>query len=152
MGRDHASNNDHVHYYLFSSSFQWALQSLKIDRLSLVPASDHSCRLIFLSLPPLTPKTLLDDHLNMAPAAVSPLEAEDHARDAAFNKALHGKSANSRGGLTALRNKDEAAQKAAVEEYFKHWDNKTAAEETEEIRKARREEYASLTRQYVVCS
>lgn len=27
--------------------------------------------------------------------------------------------------------KDKAAQKAAVDEYFKHWDNKTAKDETE---------------------
>lgn len=48
-----------------------------------------------------------------------------------------------------MRNKDAAAQKAAVDEYFKHWDNKLAATETEEVRKARRDEYATLTRQYV---
>ena len=87
----------------------------------------------------------------MAPTAVSPgLEREDHARDAAFNKALHGKSAQARGGIAAMRSKDAVAQKAAVEEYFKHWDNKAAATETEEIRKARRDEYATLTRQFVI--
>lgn len=86
----------------------------------------------------------------MAPSAVtSGLETEDHSRDAAFNKALHGKSADSRGGFAAMRSKDSAAQKAAVEEYFKHWDNKSAAVETEETRKERRDEYATLTRQYV---
>ena len=88
----------------------------------------------------------------MAPSAISPvavLEAEDHARDAAFNKALHGKSAEVAGGFMAMRNKDQAAQKAALDEYFKHWDNKAAATETEETRKARRDEYATLTRQYV---
>jgi len=88
----------------------------------------------------------------MAPAAVASthtLEKEDHARDASFNKALHGKSSEARGGLTAMRNKDKAAQKAAIDEYFKHWDNKAAAVETEETRKARRDEYATLTRQYV---
>lgn len=62
------------------------------------------------------------------------LEAEDHQRDAAFNKALHGNSAQARGGLAAMRNKDAKAQKAAVDEYFKHWDNKTAKDETDEIR------------------
>jgi hypothetical protein len=62
------------------------------------------------------------------------LEAEDHQRDAAFNKALHGKSSQARGGLAALSGKDAKAQKAAVDEYFKHWDNKTAGDETEEIR------------------
>lgn len=86
----------------------------------------------------------------MVSSATSPvvtLEAENHARDAAFNKALHGKSAEAQGGLMAMRRKDHAAQKAAVDEYFKHWDNKAAVNETEEDRKARRDEYATLTRQ-----
>lgn len=67
----------------------------------------------------------------MAPTA---LEREDIARDAAFNQALHGKSAKARGGLTAMRNKDAAAQKAAVDEYFKHWDNKGHLDETDATR------------------
>lgn len=67
----------------------------------------------------------------MAPSA---LEREDKARDAAFNKVLHGKSAQAQGGLAALRGKDAAAQKAAVDEYFKHWDNQSAADETPEMR------------------
>jgi sterol 24-C-methyltransferase len=82
----------------------------------------------------------------MAPTA---LEREDHSRDADFNRALHGKSAQSKGGFAAMRGKDAAAQKAAVDEYFKHWDNKDAETETEEVRAARRAEYATLTRQYV---
>lgn len=90
----------------------------------------------------------------MAPSAVDTtpqhiLEKEDKTRDAEFNKSLHGKSAEARGGLFAMRSKDAAAQKAAVDEYFKHWDDKAAATETEEDRKARRDEYATLTRQYV---
>jgi len=64
----------------------------------------------------------------MAPTA---LEREDISRDAAFNQALHGKSAKARGGLAAMRGKDAAAQKAAVDEYFKHWDNKGHADESE---------------------
>jgi sterol 24-C-methyltransferase len=83
----------------------------------------------------------------MAPATISPLEKEDHARDASFNKILHGTSAEKRGGMMAMMKKDALSQKAAVDEYFKHWDNKTADVETDEVRKARREEYASLTRQ-----
>lgn len=86
----------------------------------------------------------------MAPSAVTrdyALEQEDKERDAAFNKSLHGMSAEARGGFAAMRNKDAAAQKAAVDEYFKHWDNKLASTETEEVRKARRDEYATLTRQ-----
>ena len=67
----------------------------------------------------------------MAPIA---LEAEDHSRDAAFNKVLHGKSADEKAGLRAMLGKDHAAQEAAVDEYFKHWDNKDAGTETAEIR------------------
>ncbi|KAI9660992.1 MAG: Delta(24)-sterol C-methyltransferase [Bathelium mastoideum] len=82
----------------------------------------------------------------MAPIA---LETEDHTRDAQFNKVLHGKSAQERAGLLSMMGgKDAAAQKAAVDEYFKHWDNKSAADETADTREARRAEYASLTRHY----
>jgi sterol 24-C-methyltransferase len=63
------------------------------------------------------------------------LEQENHERDAAFNKAMHGQSAKARGGMSAMLQKDKAAQQAAVDEYFKHWDNKAAADETEETRK-----------------
>lgn len=83
----------------------------------------------------------------MAPIA---LEAEDHSRDAAFAKVLHGKSANGRAGFMSMMGKDSTAQKAAVDEYFKHWDKKDAQTETLEIREARRAEYATLTRQYVL--
>lgn len=68
----------------------------------------------------------------MSPVA---LEKEDHTRDAEFNKAMHGQTAKSRGGMTAILGKDKAAQQAAVDEYFKHWDNKAAKDETEETRK-----------------
>ncbi|KAL4787617.1 S-adenosyl-L-methionine-dependent methyltransferase [Aspergillus varians] len=81
----------------------------------------------------------------MAPSA---LEQENHQRDADFNRALHGSSAEAQGGFAAMRQKSAAAQKAAVEEYFKHWDNKAAEVETEETRAARRAEYATLTRHY----
>ena len=69
--------------------------------------------------------------------APSQLEQEDFARDAAFNQALHGKSSKAQGGFSAMRGKDAAAQKAAVDEYFKHWDNKAAETETDEIRAVR---------------
>lgn len=67
----------------------------------------------------------------MAPAA---LEKEDKARDAAFNKALHGNSAKAKGGIAAMFSKGADAKKAAVDEYFKHWDNKPAENETAEER------------------
>ncbi|KAL5115752.1 Delta(24)-sterol C-methyltransferase [Pleosporales sp. CAS-2024a] len=81
----------------------------------------------------------------MSPVA---LEKEDHSRDAEFNKAMHGQSSATRGGMAAMLQKDRAAQQAAVDEYFKHWDNKAASDETEETRKERRDEYATLTRHY----
>lgn len=62
------------------------------------------------------------------------LENEDHSRDAAFNKAMHQDSSNATGGFSAMMKKDKVAQKAAVDEYFKHWDNKTAKDETLEDR------------------
>lgn len=75
------------------------------------------------------------------------LEKQDLARDAAFKQALHGKTSESK-GLFAAMGKDHAAHNAAVDEYFKHWDNKGHEDETEETRKARRDEYATLTRHY----
>ena len=69
----------------------------------------------------------------MAPIA---LETPDHNRDAAFNKILHGKSADSKGGFRSMINKDRAAHDVASKEYFKHWDDKAAGTETVEIREA----------------
>jgi sterol 24-C-methyltransferase len=76
----------------------------------------------------------------MAPAA---LEKEDHQRDAEFNRALHGKSVQSNGGLFAMRKKDSKAQQAAIDEYFKHWDNKPAEEETEATREVSKTNHPS---------
>jgi len=84
----------------------------------------------------------------VASSNASALEREDHQRDAEFNKAMHGKSAQARGGVAALLAKKKDGQKAAVDEYFKHWDNQAAKDETEETRKARVAEYATLTRHY----
>ena len=80
------------------------------------------------------------------------LEKQDRARDAAFNKAMHGNTALNTGGFRAIigkGGKGTDAQQAAVDEYFKHWDNKDAKDETEEERAKRTAEYATLTRQYV---
>lgn len=57
------------------------------------------------------------------------LEAEDHSRDAAFKKAMHGNTATSKVGFSAMLSKDKEGHKAAVDEYFKHWDNKGNTEE-----------------------
>jgi iron only hydrogenase large subunit-like protein len=57
------------------------------------------------------------------------LEAEDHSRDAAFKKAMHGNTATEKVGFSAMMSKDKEAQKAAVDEYFKYWDNKGTTDE-----------------------
>ena len=62
------------------------------------------------------------------------LEQEDHRRDADFNKAMHGKSAQAGGGIAAMFSKDKGAKAAAMDEYFKHFDNKAAENETAEDR------------------
>jgi len=76
------------------------------------------------------------------------LEAEDHSRDAAFKKAMHGKSAEERTSFLAMLKKDKTAQAAALDEYFKFWDGKEAGVETEDDMKERVGSYASLTRHY----
>ena len=77
----------------------------------------------------------------MAPIA---LESEDHSRDAAFNKVMHGKSVDSK-GFRSMLNKDHTAHQAATEEYFKHWDNKSAGAETVEIREVNAERSAKCS-------
>jgi sterol 24-C-methyltransferase len=64
---------------------------------------------------------------------MSKLEREDHARDAAFSKAMHGNSAKAAGGIAAMLKKNSTAERAASDEYFKHW-NKNAKDETAESR------------------
>ncbi|PNS17201.1 Sterol 24-C-methyltransferase erg-4 [Sphaceloma murrayae] len=81
----------------------------------------------------------------MAPAA---LEPENKVRDAEFHKAMHGKSGQGAGGLRALFQKNAEAGALSGAEYFKHWDGQAARDETPEQREARRNMYASLTREY----
>lgn len=64
----------------------------------------------------------------------SALETENHVRDQEFAKAMHGKSAAEQNHFMAWMKKDKGAQKEAVDEYFKHWDNKAAKDETEDVR------------------
>ncbi|KAI6712649.1 hypothetical protein JHW43_004780 [Diplocarpon mali] len=65
------------------------------------------------------------------------LAKENHERDAAFNKALHGKSAAENSAFLAMLKKDSNAQGAAADAYFKHWDNKDASIETVEDRETK---------------
>ncbi|KAF9873955.1 sterol 24-c-methyltransferase [Colletotrichum karsti] len=71
------------------------------------------------------------------------------ARDATFEKILHKGTSKVNVGMSAMLKKDYEAQKAASEDYFRHWDNKLdAKKETKEDREARAADYESLTRQY----
>lgn len=65
------------------------------------------------------------------------LAKEDHERDAAFNQAMHGQSANQKSAFMAMLNKDSKAQQVAADAYFRHWDNKDANMETKEDREVR---------------
>jgi DNA transposition AAA+ family ATPase len=64
-----------------------------------------------------------------------------------FDKILHQGTTENNSGLSAMLKKDHEAQRAAADEYFRHWDNKKAQEETVDDRAARTSDYASLTRQ-----
>ncbi|KAG9230344.1 sterol 24-C-methyltransferase [Amylocarpus encephaloides] len=76
------------------------------------------------------------------------LMKEDHERDAAFSKVMHGKSAAEKSAFLAMLKKDSKSQAAAADAYFHHWDNKDARFETEEDRLDRKTDYANLTRNY----
>lgn len=73
----------------------------------------------------------------------------DQARTSAFDHALHGGSTDGKGGFRAMMGKGNAARDVAMNQYFQHWDNKKAEDETDAIRQARTTDYASLTRQSV---
>lgn len=66
----------------------------------------------------------------------------------AFDNALHDRSMDFQGGLRALMIKDRAFHSLAMDDYFRHWENKHVKKETEEMRQTRRNDYSSLTNQY----
>lgn len=70
-------------------------------------------------------------------ASTVPLMKENHERDAAFHKAMHGKSAAQKSAFIAMLNKDSKSQQVVADAYFKHWDNKDANVETEQERRVR---------------
>lgn len=71
----------------------------------------------------------------------------DEAKNHAFDTVLHRQSSKSTGGIKSMVGKNSAAYNAASKEYFHHWDEKKAEDETEADRKDRADDYASLTRQ-----
>lgn len=50
------------------------------------------------------------------------LEAQNHPRDAAFAKSLHGLDAEQRAGLRAMLTKDTSTMIIVINDYFKHWE------------------------------
>lgn len=62
-------------------------------------------------------------------------QKQNRAQDAQFKDAMHGKDSTSRTGFLSAISKNDDAQQAAVDEYFKHWDNKRPSNETEEDKK-----------------
>jgi sterol 24-C-methyltransferase len=82
----------------------------------------------------------------MAPTIA--LEAQDFDRDAAFGQALHGRTSQDTNSFMNMMRKNNDAQQLAIDEYFKHWDNKLSMNETNSDRETRRAEYATLTRHY----
>lgn len=48
-----------------------------------------------------------------------------------FENIMHKKTAQTDAGFSAMLKKDTEAQRAAVAEYFQHWDNKEAKNETD---------------------
>ena len=77
------------------------------------------------------PRTVFNKSAKMGAKSQIKLEKEDHQRDADFKKALHGDSHEAQGGFSAILKKDKDGQKIAVDEYFKHFDNKRAEDETD---------------------
>ncbi|KAK9447884.1 S-adenosyl-L-methionine-dependent methyltransferase [Limtongia smithiae] len=75
-------------------------------------------------------------------------QKQDRVQDKEFKEAMHGKDSTGKTGFLSAISKNESAQKVAVDEYFKHWDNKTPGLETEQDKKTRLDEYASLTKHY----
>lgn len=80
-------------------------------------------------------------------ATLTKLAPKDFKTDAEFAKALHGNDA-SKAGYAALLKKNNSAQEAAVNGYFKHWDNKNAETQTTEDQQSRLDDYSSLTKHY----
>lgn len=80
-------------------------------------------------------------------ATLTKLAPKDFKSDAEFAKALHG-SDTSKAGYAALLKKNTSAQEAAVDGYFKHWDNKNSETQTTEDQQSRLDDYSSLTKHY----
>jgi len=74
------------------------------------------------------------------------LAPKQYSQDKEFAKAMHGNGKN--GGFRAVVGKDREAHSAAVDGYFRHWDNRDAETQTEADKQERLEDYSTLTKHY----
>ncbi|KAL1631264.1 Delta(24)-sterol C-methyltransferase [Diplodia seriata] len=81
----------------------------------------------------------------MAPGATLP---EDAQRDAAFQKAMHGKSAEARHAFLSMLNKDDSAHRLVTDSYVQRWSNDSKYASADEAREARKAEYMGLVNNY----
>ncbi|TLD09552.1 hypothetical protein PspLS_11839 [Pyricularia sp. CBS 133598] len=82
------------------------------------------------------------------PSSKTHIARRSDTADMTFEQVLHKGSSANMGGLSSMLGKDREASKMAINEYFQHWDGKTAKNETTKVREARQADYATLTRQY----
>ena len=66
------------------------------------------------------------------------LAPKQYSQDKEFAKAMHGNGKN--GGFRAVVGKDREAHSAAVDGYFRHWDNRDAETQTEADKQERLED------------
>jgi sterol 24-C-methyltransferase len=71
----------------------------------------------------------------------------EEAKTRAFESLLHRQSSKTESPVSAILQKDSNFHEAASKNYFKYWDNRTAEDETDSIRQARVQNYATMTRQ-----
>lgn len=74
------------------------------------------------------------------------LAPKEYEKDKAFAKAMYGDAKT--GGFRAVVGKNRDAHEAAVDGYFKHWDNRDAETQTEEDKQNRLNDYSTLTKHY----
>ncbi|KAL5610632.1 hypothetical protein FOBRF1_006749 [Fusarium oxysporum] len=95
-------------------------------------------------------KRILSEQLNafnLSQRSSSNMAPEEVRRRHEFDETLHQDSSNIQGGIRAMAGKHSEANQAASNEYFSYFKEK-AENDTTEVRQARTDNYAGITRQY----
>lgn len=74
------------------------------------------------------------------------LAPKNYTRDREFAETLHGDAKSH--GIAAVVKKNRKAHDAAIQGYFKHWDNRAADTQTETDKQERLGDYSELTKHY----